>query len=77
MGGYITTAIPVYQGLDIVASADYFDRNTDMKYRQTQATAGVQCWFYKKCRVQLQYTRTWSEFQKDYNWIQGQVQVAF
>ena len=77
MGGYITTAIPVYQGLDIVASADYFDRNTDMKYRQTQATAGVQYWFYKKCRVQLQYTRTWSKFQKDYNWIQGQVQVAF
>ena len=77
MGGYITTAIPVYQGLDIVASADYFDRNTDMKYRQTQATAGVQYWFYKKCRVQLQYTRTWSEFQKDYNWIQGQVQIAF
>jgi hypothetical protein len=77
MGGYITTAIPLYKGLDLVASADYFDRNTDMKYRQTQATAGVQYWFYKKCRVQLQYTRTWSKFQQDYNWLQGQVQVAF
>ena len=77
MGGYVTTAIPVYKGIDIVASADYYNRNTDMKYRQTQVTAGLQYWFYKKCRLQLQYTRTWSDFQKDYNWIQGQVQVAF
>ncbi len=77
MGGYVTTAIPLYKGIDAVASVDYFDRNTDMKYRQTQATAGLQYWFYKKCRLQLQYTRTWSKYQKDYNWLQGQVQVAF
>ena len=77
MGGYVTTAIPIYKGIDAVASLDYYDRNTDLKYRQTQATAGLQYWFYKKCRLQLQYTRTWSKFQQDYNWIQGQMQVAF
>ena len=77
MGGYITSTIPLTDGLDAVASVDYFDRNTDMKFHQTQATAGLQYWFYKNCRLQLQYTRTWSNYQKDYNWLQGQVQVAF
>ena len=77
MGGYITTTIPIVDGLDAVASVDYFDRNTDLKFHQTQATGGVQYWFYKNCRLQLQYTRTWSNYQKDYNWLQGQVQVAF
>ena len=77
MGGYVTSTIPITDGLDAVASVDYFDRNTDMKYNQTQATAGLQYWFYKNCRIQLQYTRTWSNYQKDYNWLQGQVQVAF
>ena len=77
MGGYVTSTIPLTDGLDAVASVDYFDRNTEMKFHQTQATAGLQYWFYKNCRLQLQYTRTWSNYQKDYNWLQGQVQVAF
>ena len=69
--------VPLANGLDMVASADYYDRNTDMDYSQTQATMGLQYWFYKKCRLQLQYTRTWSQFQDDYNWLQAQVQFAF
>ncbi|MBR3470970.1 MAG: porin [Prevotella sp.] len=76
-GGYVTACVPVTSGVDIVASADYYDRNTKMDYDQTQATIGMQYWFYKKCRLQLQYTRTWSQFQDDYNWLQAQVQVAF
>ena len=77
MGGYVTSTIPLSSGIDAIASVDYFDRNTDLKYHQTQATAGLQYWFYKNCRIQLQYTRTWSNYQKDYNWLQGQLQVAF
>ncbi len=76
-GGYVTACVPLANGLDMVASADYYDRNTDMDYSQTQATMGLQYWFYKKCRLQLQYTRTWSQFQDDYNWLQAQVQFAF
>jgi hypothetical protein len=76
-GGYVTACVPLASGLDMVASADYYDRNTDMDYSQTQATMGLQYWFYKKCRLQLQYTRTWSQFQDDYNWLQAQVQFAF
>jgi len=76
-GGYLTACVPLTKGIDLVASADYYDRNVDMDYDQTQGTIGLQYWFYKKCRMQLQYTRTWSNFQDDYNWLQAQVQVAF
>ena len=76
-GAYLTTCVPVAKNLDLVASADYYDRNTDMDYSQTNGTVGMQYWFYKKCRLQLQYTRCWSKFQNDYNWLQAQVQVAF
>ena len=76
-GAYVTACVPVAGALDVIASADWFDRNTKMEYDQTQATLGLQYWFYKKCRLQLQYTRTWSQYQKDYNNLQAQLQVAF
>lgn len=78
-GGYLTACIPIkaVKGLDAIGSADYYDRNTDMEYDQTNATVGLQYWFYKKCRIQLQYTRCWRQFDKDYDWLQAQVQVAF
>ena len=78
-GGYITTAIPITQGIDIVASAETFNRNTTIDgWDQTNLTAGLQYWFFKKCRLQLQYTRCFcgDKIDKDYNWIQSQVQVA-
>lgn len=76
-GAYLTGCKTVAKNLDVIASADYYDRNIDMDYAQTNATVGLQYWFYKKCRLQLQYTRCWSQFTKDYNWLQAQVQVAF
>ncbi len=76
-GGYLTGSVALGKGVDIIASADYYDHNIDMDYGQTQLTGGIQYWFYKKCRLQLQYTRTLSDYQDDYNWLQAQVQVAF
>ena len=80
-GGYVTTCIPVYDALDVVASGETFDRNTKVAgWDQTNLTLGLQYWFYKKCRVQLQYTRCLcgeNISSKDYNWLQAQVQVAF
>ena len=76
-GAYVTACIPVVDALDVVASADWFDRNRAMDYDQTNLTAGVQYWFYKKCRVQLQYTRVFRQFDCNYHNIQAQVQVAF
>jgi hypothetical protein len=80
MGGYVTSAIPLVDALDLVASAETYDRNTKVDgWDQTNLTIGLQYWFYKKCRLQLQYTRCMlgDNLGKDYNWLQGQVQVAF
>ena len=79
-GGYITAAVPLVQGIDLVASADYFDLNTSVKgWQQTNTTIGLQYWFYKKCRLQLQYTHAFCGEQRgpDYNCLQFQTQVAF
>ena len=79
-GGYVTTCIPVVDALDLVASGETFDRNTKVEgWDQTNLTVGLQYWFYKKCRMQLQYTRCMcgDMIGKDYNWVQAQMQVAF
>ena len=80
-GGYVTVCVPVVDALDVVASGETFDRNTKVDgWDQTNLTLGVQYWFYKKCRLQLQYTRCLCGERisnKDYNWLQAQVQVAF
>ncbi len=83
LGAYVSTAIPVYKGLDIVAMADYMDYNTDAKLRKTNLMAGLQYWFFKKCRIQAQYT--YSMLNDGMKAIDGgnvgtlmtQVQVAF
>lgn len=76
-GAYLTGRCSVAKSLDVVASVDFFDRNTRLEYDQTNVTAGLQYWFYKKCRVQLQYTRAMAQWTADYNSVQAQVQVAF
>lgn len=76
-GAYFTACVPIAGALDAVASADWWDRNTAMRYDQTNATIGLQYWYYKKCRLQLQYTRIWRQFATDYNNLQAQVQIAF
>lgn len=54
-GAYISAAVPVYKGLDVVAVADYMNYNTDAKLQKTNLTAGIQYWIFKKCRLQAQY----------------------
>ena len=64
-----------------VGSGETYDRNTKVEgWDQTNLTIGLQYWFYKKCRMQLQYTRCLcgeNISSKDYNWVQAQMQVAF
>ena len=76
-GAYLTAGVPIVDALDAVASVDWWDRNTSMRYDQTNATVGLQYWYYKKCRLQLQYTHSWRQFDSDFNNIQAQVQIAF
>ena len=82
-GAYVSSAIPVYKGLDIVAMADYMNYNTDSNLKKTNLMAGVQYWIFKKCRLQAQYTYSiksdaMKAIQGDNtSTLQAQVQVAF
>ena len=78
-GGYLTGCVPVCKALDVIGSADYFNFNTDAKMEQTNVTLGVQHWFYRTCRAQLQYTLSnpCNMNQKHYSTLQAQLQVAF
>lgn len=79
-GAYVTGSVAVGKGVDLIASADYYDRNTSVSgWQQTNLTGGLQYWYYKKCRLQLQYTHSFCGHMlgDDYNRLQAQVQVAF
>ena len=55
-GAYLTGAVPLgCPQVEFVGSYDYFNFNTSENMDQHKAIAGIQYWFYKKCRVQLQY----------------------
>ena len=79
-GGYLTICVPVQNGIDVIASADIFNRNTSVEgWQQSNFTAGLQYWFYKKCRLQMQYTHTLNgqRLGSDRDIFQTQFQVAF
>ena len=77
IGAYATACLPVCKELDVIASADYFNYNTDLGLKQMNFVVGVQHWFYKTCRVQVQYTNANPAKSKHYGYLQTQLQVAF
>ena len=54
-GAYVTGAVPLFKGFDFVGSYDFFNFNTTLGMDQHKAIAGFQYWFFRKCRVQVQY----------------------
>ena len=83
-GAYVTGAVPVgVKGLELVASYDFFNFNTDLGMDQHKAIGGLQYWFYKKCRVQVQYVYKSAYIAEGQfvhganNGIQCQLQVRF
>ena len=55
-GAYLTGAVPLgTPKVEFVGSYDFFNFNTTLGYDQHKGVAGFQYWFYKKCRVQVQY----------------------
>ena len=65
------------RNFDLVASYDYFNANKAVSRKQTNYIAGLQYWFYPKCRLQAQYTFCDRNKGKDSNLFQAQVQVRF
>ncbi|MBO4430852.1 MAG: porin [Bacteroidaceae bacterium] len=54
-GVYATGVLPVSDKVDLVGSYDFFNYNVKEHMDQHKAIFGLQYWFYKRCRVQLQY----------------------
>lgn len=76
---YATGSVRLVQNFDFIASFDYFNPNKAADFKQNNYIAGLQYWFYPRCRVQAQYTfcDKKGDGQKDSNMIQAQVQVRF
>lgn len=62
---------------DVIASYDYFNKNKTISDKQTNYVAGVQYWFYPKCRLQAQYTYCNRHKGENSNLLQAQLQVRF
>lgn len=54
-GVYATGVVPIAPKLDFVGSYDFFNYNVKADMDQHKVIAGLQYWFYKRCRIQLQY----------------------
>ena len=78
-GFYATGSVRFARNFDFIASFDYFNPNKAADFKQNNYIAGVQYWFYARCRLQAQYTfcNKKGDGQKDSNLIQAQVQVRF
>ena len=76
-GYYMTLSAHVLPRFDVIASYDYFNRNKQQSDSQTNYVAGVQWWFYPKCRLQVQYTYCDPRHGEASNLLQTQLQVRF
>ncbi len=65
-GAYATGVVPVAKHLDFVGSYDFFNYNVKEHMYQHKAIAGLQYWFYKRCRIQLQYVYKSAFLQDNY-----------
>ena len=55
-GVYVTGSVALIPStLDLIGSYDYFNFNQDLDMDQHKGVFGIQWWYYKKCRLQLQY----------------------
>lgn len=75
-GGYVTAQVSnvAVKNLDVVASFDHLNAHDGITNRYS---AGLQYWFFKKCRVQAGYSYTKHPGMTGENSILTQLQVAF
>lgn len=76
-GWYATANYHILPKLDLIASYDFFNKNKDMGYKQTNYVGGLQYWFYPRCRLQALYTYKDNKIDGSSNVIQAQIQVRF
>lgn len=76
-GFYVISSFHVMPKLDLIASYDYLNRNKKIDDKQTNYVAGIQYWFYPRCRLQAQYTFRNKHKEDNSNLFQAQIQVRF
>jgi hypothetical protein len=77
-GYYATAGLHITKQFDVLASYDYFNKNKALSDKQTDYKAGLEYWFYPRCRFQLQYTYQDKKAElKDANVVEALVQVRF
>lgn len=76
-GYYATASIHVLPKIDVIASYDYLNKDKATDNKQTNYIAGLQWWFYPKCRLQVQYTYCDRHRGENSNLLQTQIQVRF
>lgn len=76
-GYYATASASICPKLEVIASYDYLNKNKELGMKQTNYVAGLQYWFYPRCRIQAQYTYSDKKDLGSSNMIQTQVQVRF
>ena len=54
-GFYMTGVVPIAKHVDAIGSYDFFNYNINKKMDQHKFILGAQWWFYKHCRIQMQY----------------------
>lgn len=55
-GGYVTGSVALIPTkLDLIGSYDFFNFNTSLGMDQHKGVFGIQWWYFKRCRLQLQY----------------------
>ncbi|WP_373704927.1 porin [Porphyromonas loveana] len=75
-GFYVTGVARLFKNIDLIASYDYMDLYRLNKFYNV--TAGLQYWFYPKCRLQVQYAMMDLKGpQNTSHAIMTQVQVGF
>ena len=83
-GAYLTGSVPLFTPkLELIGSYDFFNFNTDLGMDQHKVVAGLQYWFFRRCRLQVQYVYK-SAFISNNQFVHGanhglmcQVQVRF
>ncbi|NDW12389.1 porin [Bacteroides sp. 214] len=76
-GYYAVGTLTVLPKFDVIAAYDYLNKSKEINAKQTNYIAGVQYWFYPRCRLQAQYTYSDKKQEDSSNKIQLQVQVRF
>lgn len=78
-GWVFAATLPISPKVELITIYDYVNKNTELKYYESDLMAGIQYKFHPHCRLQLEFTHTMpnSTYEKQVNLLQTQLQLGF